>query len=222
MRASRLKARILRRLERGQETSLAWNKEETERLTGGPGNAAAPDESRTGPLFDPLDSTTPPAVDRPQPPRGPERPVRTDVIPRGNVRPKRDEQAAPRRRRSRPAARRVKRTVRHIDPLSVLKLSLIYYACFLVLWLLFVAAIYSLLMNMGVFDAIESFARGSVLLEKGEELGISLWVVERWAFLVGLTLGVIAALVNAFLSFLYNLAADLVGGVELTFLERDL
>ena len=106
--------------------------------------------------------------------------------------------------------------------MSVLKLSLIYYACFLALWMLFVAVVYWVLSGMGVFDALEDFAHGSVLIEKGQDLGISLWWVERWAFLIGLTLAVLASIVNVFLSFLYNVAADMVGGVEMTFVDREL
>jgi hypothetical protein len=153
-------------------------------------------------------------------------PVRTNVIPRGDIselrRREPEESPLGRRRRFGPAARRVKRTVRHVDPISVLKLSLIFYGCFLLIGLVGVAIVYAWLEGMGLFDAVEDFARGSVLLAKGESLGITLWVVERWAFLIGLTLGVLASLVNVFLAVLYNLASDLVGGVGLTFVERDL
>lgn len=120
--------------------------------------------------------------------------------------------------RRRPALRRVKRTVRHVDPFSVLKLSLFFYACFLVLWLIFVAIVYSVLNSMGLFDAIEKFGRGLVLWE---EVNITLGFVERWALLVGFIFGVVASLINVVLSVLYNVGADLFGGLELTFVERD-
>lgn len=120
--------------------------------------------------------------------------------------------------RRRPGLRRVKRTVRHVDPFSVLKLSLFFYACFLVLWLIFVAIVYSVLNSMGLFDAIEKFGRGLVLWE---EVNITLGFVERWALLVGFVFGVVASLINVVLSVLYNVGADLFGGLELTFVERD-
>lgn len=120
--------------------------------------------------------------------------------------------------RRRPALRRVKRTVRHVDPFSVLKLSLFFYACFLVLWLIFVAVIYSVLNSMGLFDAIEKFGRGLVLWE---EVNITLGFVERWALLIGFAFGVVASLINVILAVLYNVGADLFGGLELTFVERD-
>ena len=120
--------------------------------------------------------------------------------------------------RRRPALRRVKRTVRHVDPFSVLKLSLFFYACFLVIWLVFVAIVYSVLNSMGLFDAIEKFGRGLVLWE---EVNITLGFVERWALLVGFVFGVVASLINVILAVLYNVGADLFGGLELTFVERD-
>lgn len=120
--------------------------------------------------------------------------------------------------RRRPALRRVKRMVRHVDPFSVLKLSLFFYACFLVLWLIFVAVVYSVLNSMGLFDAVEKFGRGLVLWD---EVNITLGFVERWALLVGFVFGVVASLINVVLAVLYNVGADLFGGLELTFVERD-
>jgi len=151
----------------------------------------------------------------------PARGVRTDVIPRGTPLAEHDPEYERHRRRFRPATRRVKRVLRHIDPISVLKLSLIYHACFLVLWLVFVAVLYQILEGAGLFDAVTGFARGAAFLKKGEGLPISLWWVERWALLLGLALGIFASLVNVFLAFLYNLASDLVGGLKLSFIERD-
>jgi hypothetical protein len=120
--------------------------------------------------------------------------------------------------RRRPAIRRVKRTLRHVDPLSVLKLSLFYYGIFLVLWLAFVAMAYWVVASMGVFDAIERFGQGLVLWD---EVNITLFFVERWALAIGLFFLIVAALINVFLAFLYNVGADLVGGIEMTFVERD-
>ncbi len=120
-------------------------------------------------------------------------------------------------RRRRVAIRRVKRTLRHVDPLSVLKISLLFYACLLVLWLAFVAILYVLAGAAGVFEVIESIGRGFAL----GNVEISLLFLERWAFLLGLTFGIIASLANLFFAFLYNVVADFVGGIEMTFVERD-
>jgi hypothetical protein len=116
--------------------------------------------------------------------------------------------------------RRVKRSLRHVDPVSILKLSLFFYAIFLVIWLIIVAIIFSVLNSMGLFDQLEDILgpNGFVL---AKDFHITLMAVEKWAFLIGLTMVVLGALVNVFLAFLYNVGADTVGGVELTFVERD-
>lgn len=102
--------------------------------------------------------------------------------------------------------------------MSVLKLSLFFYGCFLVVWLILVAILYSILNSVGLFDLIESISEGFVLKWDSQ---ITLMFVEKWAFLIGLTMVVVGALINTFLAFLYNVAADTVGGVEMTFVERD-
>ena len=110
-------------------------------------------------------------------------------------------------------------TLRHIDPLSVLKLSLVFYGCVLVVWMVLVAILYALLESAGVFDAIETLGRTAVLWTR---LDISLWFVERWTLLVGGVLVVLGAVVNALVAVIYNLASDVVGGMQMTFVEREL
>lgn len=195
------------------------------------GGHIAPEVDPAGPLFDPLVDPLPSERagesgllgerSRSQPAdRTARRTDPADVLPSPErTRPMRREAAARSAPRPRTGARRVKRTVKHIDPLSVLKLSLFYYAIFLVFWLVFVAILYSIIDGMGLFDAIESFGQGFAL--DWGELDISLMFVERWAFFIGLTMAIVGSLVNAFLAFLYNIGSDLVGGVEVTFSERD-
>ena len=108
--------------------------------------------------------------------------------------------------------------LRHVDPFSVLKLSLFYYACFVILWLVFVAVLYTVLSSTGLLDRVERLGRLFVLWEN---IDISLWFVERWALIIGLACAVMASFVNVLLAVLYNLAADVVGGAELTFVDRE-
>lgn len=103
--------------------------------------------------------------------------------------------------------------------MSVLKLSLLYYSCFLVVWLVVVAILYAMANSFGLFEAIEELADAFVLSWKKE---ITLFVVERWALVIGLVLLTGASLLNLFLAFLYNVVADYTGGIEMTFVERDL
>jgi hypothetical protein len=186
------------------------------------GGHAAPAPT-TGPLFDPLTEATAAAQERAGRDDDDER---TEVIPSGGLRSSESQRfstpaRSSRARRTRPAQRRVRRTLRHVDPLSVLKLSLFYYGCFVVMGLVFVAILYGILSAVGLFDQIERLGgpRGLVLWD---EFNITLWFVERWAMFLGLLFALVASLVNLFLAFLYNLASDVVGGAELTFVERDL
>jgi hypothetical protein len=139
--------------------------------------------------------------------RAPEDPYLTKPIPAPAKRP-------PRRR----PFRRVKSTIKHIDPLSVLKLSLFFYGCLLVLWLLFVAFVYWIVESMGAIEAYDDFREGLVIWEHAK---ITFFVVEKWALIVGLVLMTLGSVMNAFLAFLYNIASDTVGGLQLTFLDRD-
>ncbi|MFN2488914.1 MAG: DUF3566 domain-containing protein [Actinomycetota bacterium] len=184
----------------------------------------------SGPLFEPvmdlLDAADDPAPSRESAEDSEEASTeRTEVIPRGafkatdSDRSSSPGRARAERDRTRPAVRRIRRTLRHIDPVSVLKLSLFYYGCFLLLWLGVVAIVFGVLASAGLFDRIEILGRRTALWETFD---ITLWFVERWAFIIGLALALVASFVNVFLAFLYNLAADVVGGAEMTFVEREL
>jgi hypothetical protein len=212
---------------------LSWSRERSEKWRTDPGPATAAGgqispEVQTGPVAGPAEGERSASTPRSRwRARGSER---TDVIPRAEVSvPARDPDAygGRRRRGAGPHARRVRRTLRHVDPLSVLKLSLMYYACLLVLWLIAVAVLYSVLSSFGVFETIEKAAKGLRIILNGETEGVArfdidLFLVERWALLAGIAFGILASIGNVILAFLYNLSSDVVGGVELTFVERDL
>jgi len=210
-----------------EERPRTWRAEPE--ATSASGGHLSPGIDATGPLFDPLFDPLPPDTETPargaratQFDSGAEaptlRPGAADVGAVPTIDPR--ERRRTRKRVARPAVRRVKRTVKRIDPFSVLKLSLFYYTCFLIVWAGIVAVAYWIVQSMGLFDAIEDFSTGFAL-EWGE-IDISLWLVERWALLIGGALVIVGALINAFLAVLYNLASDLVGGLEVTFVERDL
>lgn len=151
---------------------------------------------------------------------------RTDVVPRSpELRPLEGDGAeAPllRRRathRAQPEMRRVRRTVSHVDLFSVLKVSLFYWTCMFVLWLCFVAVVYGFLDGLGIFRQIEKAAANEGVLDL--KLDITLAGAERWATLIGGIVALLGSLATVFLGFLYNRAAAWLGGLELTFVERD-
>ena len=175
------------------------------------GGQLAPDVQATGPLFDPLEPTEghPTQAWTPHDVPPAHEPVVREPRPSSSSQP---------RRRRRPTIRRVRRTLRHVDPVSVLKLSLFYYGIFLVVWLIIAAILFAMIEATGIFETIEGLSRDFAL---GLEVNIDLFFVERWAFLLGLTFAIVASLVNVALAFLYNIAADTIGGIELTFVEKD-
>lgn len=189
----------------------------------------------TGPYFDPLDAPFPaPAQDERRAARPPADGTqslpseRAERSPRPEILDDEESIYAPPRRRTPPPSRqrprrvkqvrRVRRTLRHIDPLSVLKVSLMFYGCFLVFWLVFVAIIYWVVQAIGIFDSVENL-RQSLAVEGNWDISLSF--VEKWAFFIGLTVSIVMALVNLFLAFLYNVVADVIGGIDMTFVERD-
>lgn len=192
---------------------------------GASGGHLAPEVASTGPLFDPVTGSVDaptrepgpaPWVDEPAPSSTDVAPQRTEAVP-ANAPIDRPRPSGPTRRRI--PIRRVKRTIHHVNPFSVLKLSLFFYAAFLILWLLFVAIVYWILSSFGLFEWIDEFNTDMVIT--GGRINISLWAVERWALIIGVVMAIVGALANTFLAFLYNFGADTVGGVEVTFVERD-
>jgi hypothetical protein len=107
-----------------------------------------------------------------------------------------------------------------VDPWSVLKLSLFYYSIFFVVWLIGVAVLFSFIESTGVFQTIEEIGNG-MEVEDLANFEISMGDVLRWAAYIGGGLVLLASIVNVILAFLYNLGSDIVGGVEMTFVERD-
>ena len=113
------------------------------------------------------------------------------------------------------AVRRVRRIIRRFDPWTVLKVSLVFNAIAALVFVLGVWVMWSLLLQRGIPDAItDLFDRVKItFVIDGETWGrivIFLSIVWTIVATAAMTLGAV----------LYNLIADLVGGIELTVLEE--
>jgi len=188
-----------------------------------------------GPL--PVDSTQavtlPPAGARPVDPASRPSAVRPDSRGRaGTEAPVRGESAA------RPEAasggkvrgagrgpRRARLQLRHIDTFSALKISLVVSIALFFVWMVAVAVLYGVLGQLGVFDTINDLI-GQLSSSSGDDAGntgtvIHGSIVFGGAAIIGAVNVVLLTALCTIAAFVYNLMADLVGGLEVTLAERD-
>ncbi len=107
-------------------------------------------------------------------------------------------------------------TVQRVHPWSVLKLSLIFYFCMLLVVMVALTLFWSVIINTGVLEAVQS---GSSKF--GVNFRINGGNLARIVFLIGLINVVLWSAINVFMAFLYNLIADLVGGFRVTLSDDD-
>jgi len=135
---------------------------------------------------------------------------------------------APRRRSLRPVrqgARRTRVVIRNIGPLSVLKFSLIFYFCVMLIVFFALAIIYAILSAAGAMEEIGKllgyfFGTGETGTRDPEPIAINGGVVFTWLFFAGLVFTAVWSVINVFVAFLYNLISDVVGGIDVTLAEK--
>jgi transmembrane protein DUF3566 len=117
--------------------------------------------------------------------------------------------------------RRARLRVSHVNPLSVLRLTLLFGACMLVVLLVAVAALWFVLNSAGVFSSLTQ-ATSTITDNSGG--GASAWFSFGRVMLIAAVLGVFNVIAFTLLAtvgaLLYNLCSDFVGGVEVTLSER--
>jgi hypothetical protein len=125
----------------------------------------------------------------------------------------RPTRAAP---RPRPQTVRRRTTVRKVDPWSVLKLSLIFYFCLLLVVMLGLAVFWAVVNRLGVIETMLTFLgqlQFDVTIDGGN--------LARAVFLTGLVNVVLWSGINVFAVMLYNLVADVIGGLKVTLLDEE-
>ena len=123
-----------------------------------------------------------------------------------------------RRRVRRLRARKVKRVVRHFDPWSVLKVSLLFYFCLFVVLMVAGVVLWNVAAAAGTISDIEGFFKDAGAFETFSFDGFTIF---RASLLVGLILVVAGSGFNVLLAVLFNLISDLVGGVRITVIEEE-
>jgi Transmembrane domain of unknown function (DUF3566) len=134
------------------------------------------------------------------------------TLNRGGARPARPSGPRP--------ARRARLTLRQIDPWSTFKFSLVLAVAMFFVWLVAIGVLYGVLDGIGVFGRINDLygelagnQDGKALITPGLVLGL--------AALVGAVNIVLTTALATIGAFVYNICADLVGGIEVTLAERD-
>lgn len=125
---------------------------------------------------------------------------------------------------ARKKGRRARLTVKRIDPWSTLKFSFVYGLAGMIVLLVAVIVLYGIVDAMGVISSLRSFFE-DVQAGSTSHSSIVAWFgfdrVLLVAFIVGLVNVVLFTAFATLTAFIYNVATDIVGGVEVTLAERN-
>jgi hypothetical protein len=119
--------------------------------------------------------------------------------------------------------RRANLQIKRFDPWSVLKLSLVLGVALFFVWLVAVGVLYAVLDGMGVWDKLNGISSeilqptdggtGEPLISAGRVFGV--------AAIIGAVNIVLFSALSTVGAFIYNVSADLAGGLEVTLAERE-
>lgn len=115
-------------------------------------------------------------------------------------------------------ARKVRRLIRHVEPWSVLKISLVFYFCLWVVLLIAGGILWSLAVSSGMVGNLENFVTELAALERFELNGDQIF---RAVAIGGLVLVVVAAGFTVLMAVLFNLISDIIGGIRVTVVEEE-
>lgn len=135
----------------------------------------------------------------------------------GPVRPPRPS-FLDRRSAQRLRARKVRRLVRHVEPWSIMKISLIFYFCLWIITLISGVILWNMAVTSGTIDNVENFIEELFALESFDFNGDQIF---RATAVGGLVLVVAGSGFTVLMAVLFNLISDITGGVRLTVVEEE-
>jgi hypothetical protein len=112
----------------------------------------------------------------------------------------------------------VSRILRHIDPWSVLKISLAFYACVFVVFMVAGTVLWQIALHNGLIHNLENFFGKIGFFDNFTFNG---GVIFKTCAIGGSILVVAGALFNVLMSVLFNLISDVFGGIRVSVLEED-
>lgn len=121
-------------------------------------------------------------------------------------------------RRQRFEARKVRRLVRHVDPWSVLKLTLLLSLCMWLILMIAAVIMWTVARNAGTIASIENFVNSSLSLQD--------WTLDgdfifRQFGLITLLLALAMTAASVVASLVFNLVSDIIGGVWISVIEEE-
>jgi hypothetical protein len=149
--------------------------------------------------------------------------VQPGAVQPGAVQPGAQQPGRPAKGRGNRGPRRARLQLRHIDTWSALKISLVLSIALFFIWMVAVGILYGVLSGLGVFDTLNDLF-GQLGTSSGGEGGgdvITPGIVFGGAAVIGAINIVLMTALATVAAFVYNLCADLVGGLEVTLAERD-
>ena len=135
--------------------------------------------------------------------------------------PKKQKQKVKKKRVASPRQvfeRRYVQTIRSVDLWSVLKVSICFYLCALIVMLVAGVMLWWIASAAGVVASIESFV-GELVNNK--DFRLLSWEVLRAATLIGLVVVCLLTVMTVLAAAFYNLFSELLGGIEVTVVEQE-
>lgn len=116
------------------------------------------------------------------------------------------------------APRRTRAVIRRFAPWSVLRMSLLFYFCVMLIVLFGLAILYWVLGLTGILAQIVHLLQNVSLANKDFRIN-GTWIFG-WLFVFGV-IGVVAwSILTALAAVLYNLCSDVVGGIRVSLVDR--
>jgi hypothetical protein len=126
---------------------------------------------------------------------------------------------------SRPRTRKARLRLTHIDPWSVMKTSFLLSVAFGIVTVIAVAVVWSVLGAAGVWDSINQTVKDVLGGDSGTTFNVEDYVgtgrVMGFTMIVAVVDVVLITAIATLTAFIYNLAAALLGGLEVTLAEDE-